>query len=132
MPHTFALLVLGAPVSNQSVHTAYEFARAALDAGHRIARVFFYHDGVHCGNQLQIPAGGDSAVPQQWSELAGAHGVDLVVCVASALKRGIVDAGEAQRYGKQAGNLQQGFELSGLGQWVDACLQADRVVSFGP
>lgn len=130
--HTFAILVLGAPVSSQSVHTAYEFARAALAAGHRIERVFFYHDGVLCGNQLQIAAGGERALPVQWSELAGAHGVDLVVCVASALKRGVVDEAEARRYGKAAGNLQDGFELSGLGQWIDACLKADRVITFGP
>lgn len=129
---TFALMVLGAPISSQSVHTAYEFARAALGAGHKVVRVFFYHDGVYCGNQLQIPAGGDSAIPGRWSELAREHGIDLVLCVASALKRGVVDAGEARRYQKPAANLQPGFELSGLGQWVEACLIADRVVTFGP
>jgi len=128
---TFALMVLGAPVTSQSVHTAYEFARAALAAGHRILRVFFYHDGVHCGNRLQIPASGETTIAQRWSELAQQHDIDLVICVASALKRGVVDDGEAQRYGKDAANLQAGFGLSGLGQWVDACLQADRVVTFG-
>jgi tRNA 2-thiouridine synthesizing protein D len=129
---TFALMVLGAPVSSQSVTTAYEFARAAVDAGHRVLRVFFYHDGVYNGNRLQIPAADDAGMPARWSELARQHQIDLVVCVASALKRGVVDAGEAQRYGKGADNLQAGFELSGLGQWVEACLLADRAVTFGP
>lgn len=129
---TFALLVLGAPQSSQSVDTAYAFAEAALAAGHRIFRVFFFHDGVLCGNRLAVGSGGDVPAPQRWAELAQAHGIDLVACVASALKRGVLDDAEAKRYGRGGGNLAAGFDLSGLGQWVEACLTADRVVSFGP
>lgn len=128
---TFALMVLGAPTSTQSPDTALAFARAALAAGHRIVRVFFYHDGVYCASRLAVPPTGGRSQAESWSELAQAHGVDLVVCIASAVKRGLLDAAEAQRHGKTADNLQPGFELSGLGQWVEACLQADRVVTFG-
>jgi tRNA 2-thiouridine synthesizing protein D len=129
---TFALLVLGAPISTQSVTTAYEFARAATGAGHRVLRVFFYHDGIYCGNDWQIPAGGDDAVPERWSELAERCQIDLVICVASAMKRGVLDTETALRHDKAAGNIAAGFELSGLGQWIEACVLADRVVSFGP
>lgn len=128
---TFALMVLGAPVSSQSPDTALAFARAALAGGHRILRVFFYHDGVYCANRLAVPPTGSRSHAEHWSELAQAHGIDLVVCIASAVKRGLLDAAEAQRHAKPAANLQPGFELSGLGQWVDACLRADRVVTFG-
>lgn len=128
---TFALMVLGAPISTQSSNTAFAFARAAVLAGHRIVRVFFYHDGVYCANQFAIPASGETSIAARWSELAQAHQIDLVVCVASAVKRGLLDASEAKRYAKPSGNLQPGFELSGLGQWIDACLLADRIVMFG-
>lgn len=129
---TFALLVLGAPSSTQSVTTAYEFASAAIGAGHRVLRVFFYHDGVHTGSDWQIPPGGEEPVPERWQQLAERAGIDLVLCVASAVKRGVLDAETAQRHAKAAGNAAAGFELSGLGQWVEACLLADRAVSFGP
>lgn len=128
---TFALLVLGAPISSQSPQTALAFARAAIAAGHSIVRVFFFHDGVHCGNDFAIPPTGQASIAAQWGELAQQHGVDLVLCVASALKRGIINDGEAKRYAKNAGNLHASFELSGLGQWVEACALADRVVTFG-
>lgn len=128
---TFALMVLGAPISTQSPATALAFARAALDAGHRILRVFFYHDGVYCANQYAIPASGEHTLAERWSELAQTHQIDLVVCVASAIKRGLLDASAAQRHHKAAGNLQPGFALSGLGQWVEASLLADRVMVFG-
>lgn len=129
---TFALLVLGSPQSSQSVDTAYAFAEAALAAGHRILRVFFFHDGVHCGNRLAVGSGGETPAHQRWTALAANHGIDLVVCVASALKRGVLDDAEAKRQGKGTGNLAQGFELSGLGQWIEACMTAERVVTFGP
>jgi tRNA 2-thiouridine synthesizing protein D len=129
---TFALMVLGAPASSQCPQTALAFARAAIGAGHRILRVFFFHDGVHCASDLSIPPSELSAIAEQWSEFALRQNIDLVVCVASALKRGIIDAEESRRYGKSNGNLYRGFALSGLGQWIDACINADRAVTFGP
>lgn len=128
---TFALMVLGAPTSSQAPHTALAFARAVVQAGHRIVRIFFFHDGVQCGNQLLIPVAGQQSTAAQWSEFAQQHQIDLVVCVASALKRGVLDHSEAQRYDKTAANLQSDFDLSGLGQWIEACTLADRVVTFG-
>ena len=128
---TFALMVLGAPISSQGPHTALAFARAALAAGHRVPRVFFYHDGVLCGSELAIPVAGQQSIAAQWAELAQRESIDLVVCVASALKRGILDSGEAKRYAKDASNLHPQFELSGLGQWIEACASSDRVVTFG-
>ena len=129
---TFALMVLGAPASSQCPQTALAFARAAVASGHRVLRVFFFHDGVHCASNLAIPAAEQRPVAEQWSELAQQENIDLVVCVASALKRGVIDADESRRYGKSNNNLAPGFVLSGLGQWVDACINADRIVSFGP
>lgn len=128
---TFALMVLGAPTSSQGPNTALAFARAAVNTGHRIVRVFFFHDGVHCGSDLAIPVAGQQSIATQWGELAQHHQIDLVVCVASALKRGLLTESEAKRYKKSASNLHSKFDLSGLGQWVEACALADRVVTFG-
>ncbi|MND01677.1 Sulfurtransferase TusD [compost metagenome] len=60
------------------------------------------------------------------------HGIDAVVCVASALKRGILDEKEALRYDAAGSSLAPGFVISGLGQLVDATLKADRVINFAP
>ena len=128
---TFALMVLGAPHSSQSPATALAFARAVVAAGHRIVRIFFFHDGVYCGSDLLIPAAGQQSIAAQWAELAQQNNIDLVICVASALKRGILNESEAKRYTKSAGNLHPQFDLSGLGQWIEACALADRVVTFG-
>lgn len=129
---TFALLVLGAPHSTAAEQSAWHFAQAAVTAGHKVFRVFFFHDGVQCGNALQLPTPQEISVPSRWQQLARDHHVDLVVCIASAMKRGVTNAEEAERHQLGVGNLADGFDLSGLGQWVEACILADRVVTFGP
>jgi tRNA 2-thiouridine synthesizing protein D len=55
----------------------------------------------------------------------------MVLCVAAAQRRGLVDDGEAERNGKDATNIAPGFRISGLGQLVEGAIQSDRLVVFG-
>jgi len=119
------------PYQHQSSDSAYHFTKAALDKGHEIFRVFFYHDGVNNGTRLTTPPQDDRNIVKRWSDLAAAHNLDLVVCVAAAQRRGIVDEGEAQRNGKDATNIAPGFRISGLGQLVEGAIQSDHLVVFG-
>jgi len=116
----FGILVNEGPYNHQAADTAYQFAKAAIDKGHEIHRVFFYHDGVNNASKLTEPPQDDRNIVNRWSKLAEEHCVDLVVCVAAGLRRGIVDE-----------NLATGFRISGLGQLVESGIQADRVVTFG-
>ncbi len=127
----FAILVNEGPYTHQASDSAYQFAKAVLAKGHEIFRVFFYHDGVNNGTRLTTPPQDDRNVINRWSKLAEEHKLDLVVCVAAAQRRGIVDEGEAKRNGKDATNLAPGFRISGLGQLIEAGIQADRTVVFG-
>ena len=127
----FALQINEGPYQHQASDTAYFFAKAALEKGHEIFRIFFYHDGVNNATRLSTPPQDDRHIANRWAELAQAHGLDLVVCVAAAQRRGIVDEGEAARGGKDATNIHPGFRISGLGQLVEAAIQSDRLVVFG-
>jgi tRNA 2-thiouridine synthesizing protein D len=119
------------PYQHQSSDTAYYFAKAALEKGHEIFRVFFYHDGVNNGTRLTTPPQDDRNIVNRWSELAKEHDLDMVLCVAAAQRRGIVDDGEAERNGKDATNMAPGFRISGLGQLIEGGVQSDRLVVFG-
>lgn len=127
----FAILVNEGPYTHQAADSAYQFAKATLAKGHEIFRVFFYHDGVNNATRLTTPPQDDRNIVNRWSKLADEHKLDLVVCVAAAQRRGIVDEGEAKRNGKDATNLAAGFRISGLGQLIEAGIQADRIVVFG-
>ena len=65
------------PYQHQAADTAYQFAKAAVAAGHEIFRVFFYHDGVNNGTRLTTPPQDDRNIVKRWSELAAEHDLDL-------------------------------------------------------
>ena len=116
----FAITINEGPYQHQASDSAYLFCKAALAAGHEIRRVFFYHDGVNNSTRLTEPPQDDRNIVTRWSKLAEEHKLDLVVCVAAALRRGIRDE-----------NLAPGFRISGLGQLVEGGIEADRLVTFG-
>jgi len=126
----FAIAVHGAPYASQAADSALRFARAALAAGHSIHRVFFYHDGVHTASALTVPPQDEPSPQSGWIELAGEHDIELAVCIAAALKRGLVNREEADRYDLQGDNAAESFTIVGLGQLIDAIGSADRFVTF--
>ncbi len=119
------------PYTHEAADTAYNFVKAALAAGHEVPRVFFYHDGVNVGTRLSVPPQDERNIQKNWSALAAEHGTDLVVCIAAAQRRGILDENEARRQGKDADNIAEGFRISGLGQLIEMGIQTDRLVTFG-
>jgi tRNA 2-thiouridine synthesizing protein D len=66
-----------------------------------------------------------------WLDLSQQNEIDLVLCISSALKRGLLDETEAQRYEKPAATVHPAFVISGLGQLVDAAAKSDRLITFG-
>ncbi len=116
----FGILVNEGPFTHQASDTAYHFTKAALGKGHEIVRVFFYHDGVNNATKLSEPQSDDRNLVKLWSELGQEHGVELIVCIAAGLRRGLKEE-----------NIAPGFEISGLGQLVGAGIDADRLVVFG-
>ena len=127
----FGIMVSEGPYTHQASDTAYHFTEAALNNGHEIVRVFFYHDGVNNGTSLGVPPQDDRNITTRWSALAEKHDLDMVLCVAAAQRRGLLDEDEAKRAGKNASNMAVGFNISGLGQLIDAGIQADRLMVFG-
>jgi tRNA 2-thiouridine synthesizing protein D len=127
----FSIVVNEGPYTHQASDSAYHFTKAVLARGHEVFRVFFYHDGVNNATRLTTPPQDDRNIVTRWSKLAQGSELDMVVCVAAAQRRGIVDEGEAKRNGKDATNLAPGFRISGLGQLIEAGIQSDRIVVFG-
>jgi tRNA 2-thiouridine synthesizing protein D len=125
------ILINEGPYTHQASDTAYHFTKAALAKGHEIFRVFFYHDGVNNGTRLTVPPQDERNIVKRWSELGEKHKLDLVVCIAAAQRRGLMDAAEAKRHGKDANNIAPGFRISGLGQLIETGIQSDRLVVFG-
>nr|WP_297402355.1 sulfurtransferase complex subunit TusD [uncultured Marinobacter sp.] len=127
---SFTLVITGAPYTSQSPQTALGFARAAVAAGHRIDRVFLYGDGVHLASALATPPSDETHWPREWASFLAEHKIPGVACIASALRRGLIDQAEQARYQLPASNLRPPFEIAGLGEWVEGSLRSSRVLYF--
>jgi tRNA 2-thiouridine synthesizing protein D len=127
----YSLLINEGPYQHQAVDSAYQFAKAAITKGHEVFRVFLYHDGVNNATDYAIPPQDDRNITQNWIKLAEENNIDLVVCIAAAQRRGLLDENEAERQGKRSYNIAPGFRISGLGQLVEAGIESDRLLTFG-
>lgn len=111
------LFIQSAPLATSAATHALAFARAAVAAGHTVGRVFFYKDAVAIGNRFAEDGDGMRAA---WLEFGRRHGVELVLCVSAAGRRGVV----AEH------SLAEGFLVQGLGVLVETMAESDRIVSF--
>jgi tRNA 2-thiouridine synthesizing protein D len=126
---TFAIVVRGNPLTGQGAWAALRFCEAAIAAGHGISRVFFHGDGTECANANRVFPQDEADPLQRWRQLHETAGITPVVCVTSALKRGVLDAREARRNNRLE-TLAPFMEIGGLGQLIEATATADKVVCF--
>ncbi|WP_277052709.1 sulfurtransferase complex subunit TusD [Zestomonas thermotolerans] len=126
----FAIALFSPPHAPAS-RRALRFAQAVLDGGHEIVRLFFYQDGVHSASASVVTPQDELDSAAEWRALVSRHQLDGVVCIAAALRRGVLNEEEARRYERDAANLPAPWELSGLGQLHEAAQLADRLVCFG-
>ena len=127
---SFTLVITGAPYSSQAPQTALSFAKATVAAGHTIDRVFLYGDGVHLASALVTAPSDETHWPKHWAAFLEEHEVPGVACIASALRRGLVDSDEQKRYQLSASNLLPPFTIAGLGEWVEGNIKSTRTIYF--
>lgn len=125
------VIALFSPPHSPAARRALRFAEAVLAGGHEITRLFFYQDGVHSASANTITSQDELDVGAAWTRFVTEQRLDGVVCIAAALRRGVLNPEEASRYSRPAANLQAPWDLSGLGQLHEAAQLADRLVCFG-
>ncbi|WP_434562697.1 sulfurtransferase complex subunit TusD [Pseudomonas sp. Z4-20] len=126
----FAIALFSAAHAPSS-RRALLFAQAALAGGHEIVRLFFYQDGVYNAANSIVSPQDEQDLPRQWHTFVSDNQLDGVVCIAAALRRGVLNNEEAQRYQRPAVSVEAPWALSGLGQLHDAIQDADRLICFG-
>ena len=129
----FALIISGSPHQSKACHSALAFAKSIVThADHELIGVFFYEDSVLVANRLAQPPRDELNVTKAWQTLHLEHGIPLTVCIAAALRRGVLSDSEAKRHEEFHHSLADGFALEGLGSLVELTHQADKVIRFRP
>lgn len=108
------VLITHAPHYRQA-KDALIFVKSHLEKGLPV-RVFFYGDGAYHANRLIWQTADVPCVCREWGELAKVYGLDLPVCVSTALARGITDQDNASRHNLDGDNLHPAFRLVGLSE----------------
>ena len=126
----FAIAIHGAPYASFAHQRGLILAKSILAEGHELTRIFFYHEAVNVALNSSVPPQGEANLTGHWQAFQKQHNVELAVCIANALKRGVLSAEEQQRYEKNHPTLAPCFELVGLGQLIDAMSEADRYVEI--
>jgi tRNA 2-thiouridine synthesizing protein D len=96
----FAIALFSAAHAPSS-RRALLFAQAALAGGHEIVRLFFYQDGVYNASDAVVTPQDELDLPKQWRAFITEHQLDGVVCIAAALRRGVLNEEEARRYQRE-------------------------------
>lgn len=125
----FVILLCDAPEAPSS-RRALCFAQAVLDAGHEIAQVFCYQAGALNALKASVVPQDEVNWPLNWQEFLEKNQLMGSVCIAAALRYGVLDEVESQRH-QRAQTLAKPWLLSGLGQLHEMLQQSDRVVCFG-
>jgi tRNA 2-thiouridine synthesizing protein D len=126
----YTIQVNSSPTDSISGNSAYQFIKSALEMKHEIFRVFFYQEGIYHAFKYSTLPDDELKITENWSTLACEHGVDLVVCISAAQRRGLLSSDEAKRQDKLDNDLADGFRISGLGQLLEGMLVADRFIEF--
>ena len=114
-------------MENKGLFLPINLPRLYLKKGMPLAN-FLFQDGVSNGNGLVYPANDEFNLTQAWQALSAQYHIPLHLCVAASQRRGVVDALTAKD--TEHTNLAEGFEITGLGEFMSMALKADRVVTL--
>lgn len=114
-----ALLITSSPHEYQAARSAWHFASALLQGGHTINCVFLQGDAVFLAVREQDGSQSLNGDADHWEQLLTEQALPATVCAGSATERALDDS-----------CLRRGWRISGLGDWVTACQDADRILQF--
>lgn len=127
----YALFVHGSPFQTKACHSAFTFAKAILDSReHQLKGVFFYQEAVFIGNKFNQNPRDEFDLQSAWQNLAKDNGIELYLCIAAAVRRGIISKEESQRYELESESLAPYFQLEGLGTLVSLMNDCHKIISF--
>lgn len=127
----FSLLITGSPTSTRACHSALDFALALMRNGdHSLAGVFFYEDATYIANHYAMPPRDECHISQEWADFSAQYETPLYVCIAAAVRRGVINDTEAKRYELKGSSLAKEYQLEGLGTLVSLSNKSDKVVRF--
>lgn len=99
---------------------AAKFIKAAIDSGHEIPLIFFYQEGTRFADRIV------AGTHYDWEQLSKKYEIPLAVCIGAAARRSLLD----ESVPDESERIRPGFDVVGLGQYIGALVEADRLITF--
>ncbi len=116
MKNKFVILISASPQNSQSHMTAIKYVKALERFGEIVSCIFFYQDAVSVANKYNQPPSDEPQLLEAWGELAENSKLELMTCIATSFRRGVIDNDEANNRELSDSNLSKYFSVVGLGQ----------------
>jgi len=126
----FSICIVANPLDSAQ-RNAIEFCNALIAKSQHISQIFFYQDAVCLASSLLVPAQDEYDAQKKWIELSNTHNIELKVCVAAAIRRGVLNDADCKRYEKTQSNVHEAFSIVGLGEFLTTMDSSDKQVTFG-
>ncbi len=99
--------------------TSLRIVESLVRAGHEVLGIFFLFDAAYVALAGIDLATDEYNASNAWKEFGSVYDIDLIVCAASAARRGIV-----------ADNLARGYKLGSIGNLVELADLAHKVIQL--
>ncbi len=125
----YVIIVNSSPFHGQASLSAYHFANAVQQKGHKLLSIFFYQEGAYHASPNTVLQQDETDIGQLWNNFAQRYQQTLHLCSAAALRRGIIDEASAQLFALPI-SMQSNYKSIGLTQFLTLAETADRMISF--
>lgn len=98
---------------------ALKIAEELLSTDNKINCIYFLFDGTYVANKFIDMPTDEFDLTRAWSDFAAKNAIQLSVCSASGLRRGIAD-----------GSIANQFKFGSIGELLSNCNVADKVLAL--
>lgn len=117
----FGLLLTSNGFASQSLASALQFAKAALQLGNTIEHVFLYQDAVYnVAADIDLPSD-EADLSIELAAFCQQHEIPLLFCITAAEKRGVVSTEKPAK---------AGYTAAGLAEFAMRQTNIDKLIQF--
>src|SRR2546428_547006 len=95
----YTILITSSPYHYASNQIALNFCKALIHNKQIIEQIFFYNEGAYVGANLSICPQDETNLLHSWQDFLQQNKITGMLCVNSALKRGVIDETYGKTYG---------------------------------
>ncbi len=126
----YSILITSSPQFIERHLTAIDVARELLAHGHSLTTIFFWQDAAEIALISRQAPRNEIDIQARWLSLGREYNLELAICIASGLRRGVMNKSEAERHELLSETIKEPFSVQGLGSLIEQRSTVDKRLEF--